>query len=399
MRSDLLSLRPIHIRRIVICHQKKSKWSLSEEIIFHNFITLNSKNIHLVKKHFSVILILFFPVLIFSQNVGIGTISPLMKLHVTNADSSVLLLENTEALNTGVNISMYFKTGNRLYPYTGGIKTIGTGINTARLGLFTYAALSPNGLFERMSILDNGNVGIGLVSPSAKLEVQGSIKIIDGTQGIDKVLTSDADGLASWQPAPPPTPALPTYYQSVNICCNSWMIKNLDVDTYRNGDTIPKVEDAEAWAALTTGAYCYFNNDSTTYAAIYGKLYNWYAVNDSRGLAPEGWHVPTDFEWTTTADCLGGDTVAGGLMKEIGTTHWNTPNTGASNLSGFTGLPGGFRDSDGTFNEIGDYGNWWSSTENSTANTWYLYLLYSLDNVVKGLIGKGSGLSVRCLKD
>jgi hypothetical protein len=128
-----------------------------------------------------------------------------------------------------------------------------------------------------------------LLSPlfvfSQNLEVQGSIKIIDGTQGMNKVLTSDANGLASWQ-STAAAPASTTYYQSVNICCNSWMTKNLDVDHYRNGDPIPKVEGSEQWAALTIGAYCYYNNDSTTNAAIYGKLYNWYAVNDPRGLAP-----------------------------------------------------------------------------------------------------------------
>jgi uncharacterized protein (TIGR02145 family) len=242
---------------------------------------------------------------------------------------------------------------------------------------------------------------MGLVFPnslfSQNLEVEGTIKIIDGTQGVDKILTSDADGLASWQPAPPPAP--PTYYQSVGICCQNWMTKNLDVDTYRNGDAIPKVEDGAAWAALTTGAYCYYNNDSTSYAAIYGKLYNWYAVNDPRGLAPEGWHVPTDFEWTTTVDCLGGSTVASGLMKEIGTTHWITPNTGATNLSGFTGLPGGDRNVNGSFNFIGFSGSSWSSTEGNAADAWNRSLYYNDVNVHRFLNGKKFGFYVRCLRD
>ncbi|MEO6490062.1 MAG: fibrobacter succinogenes major paralogous domain-containing protein, partial [Ferruginibacter sp.] len=116
----------------------------------------------------------------------------------------------------------------------------------------------------------------------------------------------------------------------LTICCQSWMTKNLDVATYRNGTPIPKVTDPAAWAALTTGAYCYYNNDSATYAATYGKLYNWYAVNDPSGLAPEGWHIPTDFEWTTLENCLGGATVAGGAMKQTGPIYWTTPNTGAT---------------------------------------------------------------------
>jgi uncharacterized protein (TIGR02145 family) len=234
-----------------------------------------------------------------------------------------------------------------------------------------------------------------LIAFSQNVEVQGSIKVVDGTQGINKVLTSDADGLASWQ-SPSPKPR---YYHSINICCNSWMTKNLDVDHYRNGDPILKVEDAAEWNALNTGAYCYFNNDSTTYAAIYGKLYNWYAVNDPRGLAPQGWHVPTDFEWTATAACLGGSGIAGGQMKETGTEYWNEPNEGATNLSRFSGLPGGFRFTDGTFNLIGYYGVWWSSTELSMTNAWDRDLSSNSGNVRRYNDSKGSGFSVRCLRD
>ncbi len=103
------------------------------------------------------------------------------------------------------------------------------------------------------------------------VHVNGKLKVTDGTQGAGKILTSDSTGLASWLPPPAPPP---TYYPVVTICCQSWMTKNLDVATYRNGDPIPNVTDSAAWAALTTGAYCYFNNDSATYAATYGKLYN-----------------------------------------------------------------------------------------------------------------------------
>jgi uncharacterized protein (TIGR02145 family) len=185
----------------------------------------------------------------------------------------------------------------------------------------------------------------------------------------------------------------------LTICCQSWMTKNLDVDKYRNGDLIPKVTDPTAWAALTTGAYCYYNNDSATYAATYGKLYNWYAVNDPRGLAPEGWHIPTDFEWTTLANCLGGEAVAGGAMKETGTTHWLTPNTGATNISGFAGLPGGYRYFDGTFNLVGNYGSWWSSTETNTTIAWFRSLNY-LDGIIFRYGSfKRAGFSVRCLRD
>jgi uncharacterized protein (TIGR02145 family) len=153
------------------------------------------------------------------------------------------------------------------------------------------------------------------------------------------------------------------------------------------------------WVALTTGAYCYYNNDSATYAATYGKLYNWYAVNDPRGLAPEGWHIPTYLEWTTLTTCLGGSSVAGGPMKEIGTTHWTTPNTAATNLSGFTGLPGGWRNDTGAFSSIGNLGFWWSSSHYDTSLIWIRYLWYNSAELDSGGVFKFSGISVRCLKD
>jgi len=185
---------------------------------------------------------------------------------------------------------------------------------------------------------------------------------------------------------------------TVTICAQVWMTKNLDVTTYRNGDAIPQVTDATAWANLTTGAWCYYNNDPAN-GPIYGKLYNWYAVNDTRGLAPTGYHVPSDGEWTTLETCLGGSSVAGGAMKEAGLMHWLSPNTGATNSSGFAGLPGGSRGSDGTFISIGGDGGWWSSTENDTAGAWYRYLYYFNSSVNSFYYDKTFGFSVRCLRD
>ena len=188
---------------------------------------------------------------------------------------------------------------------------------------------------------------------------------------------------------------------TVTICSQVWMCKNLDVSTYRNGDPIPKVTDPNTWANLTTGAYCYYNNDSAQYAAVYGKLYNWYAVNDPRGLAPLGWHVPSNGEWAALETCLGGSSVAGGKMKEAGTAHWLSPNTGATNSSGFTGLPGGFRTYFGSFDLIGGHGYWWSSTEINTTDAWHLYLPYYNGTSYRLSFGLGKlyGFSVRCLRD
>ena len=185
---------------------------------------------------------------------------------------------------------------------------------------------------------------------------------------------------------------------TVAIGSKFWTNKNLDVATYRNGDSIPKITVAATWASINYGAYCYYNNDSATYAALYGKLYNWYAVNDSRGLAPTGWHVPTDADWTTLTTTLGGLSVAGGKMKEAGTTHWQYPNMGADNSSGFTGLPGGYRDN-GPFANIGTYGYWWSSTEVDATNARNRDLFSGSSDLNIAANNKTFGFSVRCMKD
>ncbi len=177
-----------------------------------------------------------------------------------------------------------------------------------------------------------------------------------------------------------------------------WMLKNLDVSKYRNGDDIPQVTDPAAWANLTTGAWCYYNNDPAN-GTTYGKLYNWYAVNDPRGLAPTGWHVPTDAEWTTLINCLGGEAVAGGKMKETGTTHWRSPNTDATNSSGFTGLPGGLRYSGRAFTDIGFFGSWWSSSEFNTTEAWYRTMGYFGAGAYIDEEYKTFGFSVRCVRD
>ena len=204
-------------------------------------------------------------------------------------------------------------------------------------------------------------------------------------------------GWVSLTAATPTTAAV--FLPTVVIGTQQWMGNNLDVTNYRNGDPIPYVTDATEWAGLTTGAWCYYNNDPAN-GNLYGKLYNWHAVNDPRGLAPLGWHVPTDAEWTTLTTTLGGTSAAGGKMKMAGTTRWTTPNTGATNSSGFAGLPGGGRYGLGTFNFFGGYGYWWSSTEGDTTNAWYRYLYYGFSNVDRFItINKAYGFSVRCLRD
>jgi uncharacterized protein (TIGR02145 family) len=187
-------------------------------------------------------------------------------------------------------------------------------------------------------------------------------------------------------------------YHTVTIGTQVWMVENLKATKYNDDTSIPLVTDATDWQNLSTPAYCWYNNDAANYKATYGALYNWYTVNTGN-LCPTGWHVPSDAEWTTLTTYLGGEDVAGGKLKEIGTTHWNYPNTDATNESGFTALPGGNRFFNGTFGDTGAGGYWWSSTEHSASFSWYRYMYFALGFVDRDYYGKESGISVRCVKD
>ena len=191
-------------------------------------------------------------------------------------------------------------------------------------------------------------------------------------------------------------------YKTVTIGPQQWMAENLKVSKYSDGTTIPNITDNTQWQNDTSGAWSYHNNDSANNAK-YGKLYNWYAVsptkNGNKNVCPTGWHVPTDAEWTVLTDYLGGESVAGGKMKEVGTIIWNSPNTEATNTSLFTGLPGGYRYSAGGYSLIGGSGNWWSSSENVTSDAWARYLLSYSGGALRLNYYKRNGLSVRCLRD
>jgi uncharacterized protein (TIGR02145 family) len=186
--------------------------------------------------------------------------------------------------------------------------------------------------------------------------------------------------------------------EDVTIGSQIWTGCNLNVTTYRNGNTIPQVTDPTAWASLTTGAWCYYNNDPLT-EPIYGKLYNWHAVNDPRGLAPVGYHIPSQAEWDTLVAFLGGEFVAGGFMKETGLCHWKTPNTGATNSSGFSALPGGFRVTGGSFFSIGEVGWWWSSSTSGLPNAFGRTLGYNQPSIAINISNKKAGFSIRLIKD
>jgi uncharacterized protein (TIGR02145 family) len=198
-------------------------------------------------------------------------------------------------------------------------------------------------------------------------------------------------------------------YQTVLIGDQCWMMENLKVTHYRNGDPIPHVTDGGTWSGLSTGAYCNYDNDPAN-VATYGRLYNWYAVDDSRNIAPAGWHVPSDEEWKQLEMYLGMSqaeaddegwrgTDEGGKLKETGTTHWQSPNTGATNESGFTALPGGYRGYSGYFSDMGGSALFWSSTELYSYYAWGRYLDYGYSQVYRNYYSRHYGFSVRCVRD
>jgi uncharacterized protein (TIGR02145 family) len=186
--------------------------------------------------------------------------------------------------------------------------------------------------------------------------------------------------------------------KTVKIEKLEWMVENLNVNLFRNGDPIPEAKTDEEW--LKAGkegkpAWCYYENKIEN-GNRYGKLYNWYAVNDPRGLAPDGWHVSSDPEWRQVTDFLGGEDAAGTKMKS--SNGWNLDGNG-TNGSGFTGLPAGCRDMNGKFGQIGNLAYWWTSTEKETAFAWYRCIDKSPYYVYRTNYYKQNGLSVRCVKD
>ena len=191
-------------------------------------------------------------------------------------------------------------------------------------------------------------------------------------------------------------------YHTVKIGSQTWMVENLKVTKYRNGDPIQNVIDNVQWSKLKTGAFCYYNNDESN-KTVYGAIYNWYAVSDKRNIAPSGWHIPSEVEWETLINYLGGWEVAGGKLKEQGLQHWKAPNTKADNISGFKGLPGGSRFwDDGSFQAFGTVGNYWSSTAFTEMGDDEAKNLDLYSESGEGSIGfqmQQLGMSVRCIKN
>ena len=187
-------------------------------------------------------------------------------------------------------------------------------------------------------------------------------------------------------------------YKTVTIGTQIWMSENLKTTKYNNGDPIETT--SLDISAETTPKYQWSYGDTASYAGIYGRLYTWYAVTDSRKVCPAGWHVPSDSEWETLKSFIGGENVAGGKLKEANLTHWESPNSGMTNETGFTALPGGYRDFKGNFVSLGKSSYHWSSTPNATPQlSWGQHMSFSDGIILRGGYYKSAGVSVRCIQD
>lgn len=276
----------------------------------------------------------------------------------------------------------------------GGIVSSSGGLNNVRRGII----YSINPISDTNSVIGGGklidsSLGVGsfIISLSGLLPLTTyhirtfAVNSMGVSYGGDSVFTTLSTNLAN--------------VPSIGIGNQVWMKKNLSVSSYRNGDAIPEETDPFAWANLTTGAWCWYNNDSVNFSQ-YGKLYNWYAVHDARGLAPAGWHIPGQSEWLKLTDtCLGVSATSGGKMKVNDTTLWQSPNVGATNISGFSGLPAALRNTNGSFSNIGTNCSWWSSTPIISSMSWFCKIDNDSSKAYVSFTNNRLGFSVRCVLD
>jgi uncharacterized protein (TIGR02145 family) len=220
----------------------------------------------------------------------------------------------------------------------------------------------------------------GLDGDKIRFKVK-AVKAEKRVKDIDANFVSDIDG---------------NTYETVKIGSQIWMSENLKTSKYRDGSPIPTNLDDVKWANTSSGAYAIYNNDPAN-NSTYGKLYNWYAVTDRRDLCPTGYHVPSDEEWSILENFLGGTNVAGGKMKTA--TGWKSPYVKATNESGWSGLPGGYRTNNGVYSSVTYYGYWWSTAESSSSSSWYRYLGMDNGNSIRYSYNNQAGFSVRCLMD
>ncbi len=259
----------------------------------------------------------------------------------------------------------------------GNVPTIGTGVWTIKSG--------------------TGGVLSDPASPkSAFTGIQKNKYVLTWTLTSDCNTSSDDVAVNFYDPDHVVSDVDGNYYNTVTIGFNEWMAENLKTTKYRNGEPIPTKVGSIQVESNPKYQWPYLDDESKV--AVYGRLYTWFTAKDSRGLCPTGWYIPSGFEWEDLSNTLGGQALAGGKMKETGTEHWTDPNVNATNESGFTALPAGYRNSNGNYYFLGTIGGWWSSDGDTwTESTdWYIYNTDGYLNV--NSFDQTYGISIRCVK-
>ena len=343
---------------------------------------------------------------------GTSTSSPITLTGLTNGTAYTFTVTATNVNGTGAASS----ASNSIIPSTiPGPPIIGTASAGTAQAIVTFTAPVSNGGSSIISYtatsVPSGFIGTGTSSP---------IKVTGLTNGTAYTFTLTATNSIGTSVASSAsnsvTPLMPiadidgNVYNIVTIGTQVWMAENLKTTKYNDGTAIPNIIDNTIWAATTTGAYGDYNNTPQN-STIYGRLYNWYAVDNSspfkvthnggKNVCPTSWHVPSDAEWTILTTFLGGEAVAGGKLKETGTTHWLSPNSGATNEMGFTALPGGYRYGS-QYNLIGSRGSWWSTSMDLSypSYAWSRVMSYLNDiSVHRNSSDEPHGFSVRCVRD
>jgi uncharacterized protein (TIGR02145 family) len=333
------------------------------------------------------------------------------KLHELSASGAVIWSEDQAILTN---------TNGLFTAQLGAINSL-QNINWAQDGVYLQVEVLVGGTY-----IDQGTKQL-LSVPYAK--VAGSIKLNVSATGDTLVIGNGEPliipGLSAANPPPvtglPHTCGLPgvhneavTYgtvtdidgnvYKTITINGREWMAENLNVGRFRNGDQVFITAENDLWAGtILTPLSCYYQNEIAN-ACPYGRIYNFYAVTDSRGLCPTGWHVPDNYEWSLIDDALGGSSVSGGNMKTEGTVEagnglWYAPNTGATNLSGFSAVPGGYRSQYGGFTQKGYGAYYWSGQSAGSNDGWFHQFLYNSSGPSGNIFDGRFGTSVRCIRD
>jgi uncharacterized protein (TIGR02145 family) len=368
-----------------------------------------------MKKLFTLIAAVFISINVFAQTPQKMSYQAVIR----NASNELLV---SKPVKMRVSILQGSATGNAVYSElhstttnANGLVAIEIGGGTSQSGTFSSINWGNGTYYLKTETDPTGGTNYTITGSSQLLSVPYALQSGNGVRGIsssgdtlylDNGKSIIIPGISQANKA---KDGSGNYYSEVIIGAQIWMAENLRTTKYNDGTDIPLITGINQWGDNTNNKtqlpmMCWYDNDQTKYTANkFGALYNWYAINPStngnKNVCPLGWHVPNNAEWTTLSTFLGGSSVSGGKMKSVGTLYWSSPNTDATNSSGFTALPGGFRFLNGYFEGVGVNSFWWSSTEINSANAANLVLDFNNGFSNFGNSPKENGFSIRCIKD